>query len=86
MLHVIHAWDFFENPSYMLVAVTILQACNNRKKRLVQLTSLSMREVWGSISGPVTSAQCRQRLATAATFLLSCVALALNRGDGPCHS
>ena len=30
--------------------------------------------------------QCRQRLATAATFLRSCVAQALSRGDGPRHS
>ena len=48
--------------------------------------TLSVREVWGSIPGPVKSAQCRQRLATAATFLRSCVAQALSRGDGPRHS
>ena len=29
--------------------------------------------------------QCRQRLATAATFLLSCEAQALSHGDGPRH-
>ena len=45
--------------------------------------TLSVREVWGSIPGPVKSAQCRQRLATGATFLRSCVAQALSRGDGP---
>ena len=45
-----------------------------------------MREVWGSIPGPVKSTQCRQRLATAATFLRSCVAQALSRGDMPRHS
>ena len=45
-----------------------------------------MREVWGSIPGPVKSAQCRQRLATAATLLRSCVAQTLSRGDGPRHS
>ena len=48
--------------------------------------TLSVREVWGSIPGPVKSAQCRQRLATAATFLRSCVVQALSRGDGPRHS
>ena len=48
--------------------------------------TLSMREVWGSIPGPDKSAQCRQRLATAATFLWSCVVQALNRVDGPRHS
>ena len=36
--------------------------------------------------GSVKSAQCRQRLATAAMFLRSCVAQALSHGDGPRHS
>ena len=44
--------------------------------------TLSVREVWGSIPGPVKS----ERLATAATFLHSCVSQALSRGDGPHHS
>ena len=48
--------------------------------------TLSVREAWGSIPGPVKSAQCRQRLATVATFLRSCVAQALSRGDGPRNS
>ena len=48
--------------------------------------TLSVREVLGSIPGPVKSAQCRQRLATAATLLRSCVAQALGHGDGPRHS
>ena len=39
--------------------------------------TLSVREVWGLIPGPVTSAYYRQRLATVATFLWSCVARAL---------
>ena len=47
---------------------------------------LSVREVWGSIPGPVKSTQCRQRLATVATFLRSCVAQALSRGDGTRNS
>ena len=48
--------------------------------------TLSVREVWGSIPGPVKSAQCRQRLATVETFLRSCVAQALSRRDGPRNS
>ena len=48
--------------------------------------TLSVREVRGSIPGPVNSAQCRQRLATVATLLRSCVAQALSRGGGPRHS
>ena len=36
--------------------------------------TLSVREVWGSTPGPVKSTQCRQRLATVATFLRSCAA------------
>ena len=48
--------------------------------------TLSVREVWGSIPRPVKSTQCRQRLATVATFLRSCVAQALSRGDGPRNS
>ena len=48
--------------------------------------TLSVREVWGSIPGPVKSTQCRQRLATVATFLRSCVAQTLSRGDGPYNS
>ena len=47
---------------------------------------LSVREVWGLIPRPVESAQCRQRLTTAATFLRNCAAQALNRGDGSRHS
>ena len=39
----------------------------------------------GSIPRPVKSAQCRLRLATAATFLQSCVAQTLSCGDGPRH-
>ena len=48
--------------------------------------TLSVREDWGSIPVPVKSAQCRQQLATAATFVRSCVAQALSRGDGPHNS
>ena len=48
--------------------------------------TLLVQEVWGSIPGPVKSTQCRQRLATVETFLRSCVAQALSRGDGPRNS
>ena len=48
--------------------------------------TLSLREVRGSIPRPVKLTQCRQRLATAATFFRSCVARALSRGDGPRNS
>ena len=48
--------------------------------------TLSVREVWGSIPGPVKSTQSRQRLATVVTFLRSCVAQALSRGNGPRNS
>ena len=46
------------------------------------MCTLSVREFWGSIPGPVKSAQCNQLLATGTTFHPSCVALALRRGDG----
>ena len=48
--------------------------------------TLLVQEVRGSIPGPVKSTQCRQRLATVATFLRSCVAQALSRVDGPRNS
>ena len=55
--------------------------------RSVAKRALSVREVWGSIPGPVKSAQCRQRLAIVATFFFrSCVAQALSRGDRPRNS
>ena len=40
-----------------------------------------VQEVWGSIPKPVNWSHCRQQLATAATFLRSCVAQALRHGD-----
>ena len=58
----------------------------NRPVSSVAKRTLSVREVRGSIPGPVKSTQCRQRLATAATFLRSCVARALSCGDGPRRS
>ena len=48
--------------------------------------TLSVRKVWASISGSVIPSQCRQRLAIVATFVRSCVAQALSRGDGHRHS
>ena len=61
--------------------IRIIPAVSSVAKR-----TLSVREVLGSIPGPVKSAQCRQRLATVAAFLRSCVAQALSRGDGPRNS
>ena len=55
-------------------------------KLVVAKRTLSVREVWGSIPGPVKSTQCRQRLATVATFIRSCVAQMLSRGDEPRNS
>ena len=45
---------------------------------------LMAREVWGSIVGWLDWMQCRQRLATAATFLQSCVAHA-EIGTATCY-
>ena len=47
---------------------------------------LSVWEVRGLILVLVKSAQCRHRLATAATFLRSCVAQVLSCRDGPRYS
>ena len=51
----------------------------NRPVSSVAKRTLSVREVWGSIPRPVKLAQCR--LATVVTFVRSCVAQALSRGD-----
>ena len=48
--------------------------------------TLSAREVWASIPGPIRSSESRQRLAIVATFVRNCVTQALSRGDGPRHS
>ena len=58
----------------------------NQNTRSVVKQTLLVRKVWGSITGTVKSAQCRQRLATAQTFLQSCIAQALSHGDGPRYS
>ena len=47
-------------------------------------TSLSVREVRGSIAG--RSNRTYQRLAASAMFIRSCVVQALSRGGGPHHS
>ena len=67
--------------NYTIYATSKKPAVSSVAKR-----TLSVQEVWGSIPGPVKSTQCRQRLATVATFLRSCVAQALSRGDGPRNS
>ena len=46
--------------------VSYLPAVSSVAKR-----TLSVREVWGSIPGPVKSAQCRQRLAIVSSKLCS---------------
>ena len=80
---------------FYLECLKMLQKINCRLKESnfgnqyvssVAKRTLSVREVWGSIPGPVKSAQCRQRLATVATLLRSCVAQAPSRGDGPRNS
>ena len=54
-----------------------------RTGRLAQLkTVLSVLELWGSSLGQSNRTQNRQRLATVATFLRSCVGQALRRGNG----
>ena len=70
-----------ETSLYYLNMCQLKPAVSSVAKR-----TLSVREVWGSDPGPIKSAQCRQRLATAATFLRNCVSQALSRGDGPCNS
>ena len=60
--------------------------CNGPAVSSVAKRTLSVRKVWDPIPGPVKLTQCRQRLAAVATFLRSCVAQALSRGDGPCNS
>ena len=66
----------------------LLQTCVAlyRPVSTVAKRTLSVRDVWPSIPGPIKSALCRQRLATVATFVRSCVAQALSRGDGLRHS
>ena len=61
----------------------IVTDCDEPAVNSVANRTLSVREVWGSIPGPVKSAQCCQRLATAATFLRSCAVQALSCGDRP---
>ena len=49
----------------------------------VVMTLLSVREVWLQIPGGSNRTQCHQHLATAATFLRSCVSHALTAEMGP---
>ena len=65
------------SENYLKITKITIPAVSSVAKR-----TLSVREVWGSTPGPVKSTQCRQQLATVATFLRSCVAQALSRGDG----
>ena len=68
----------------MILLQTCVALC--RPISSVAKPTLSVREVWGSIAGSAKSSQCRQRLAIVATFVRSCVAQALSRGDGPHRS
>ena len=52
----------------------MLHFCFCRSVISVVKHTLSVREVWGSTTGQVESAQCRQWFYTATTFLGSCVA------------
>ena len=70
-----------QKVTFRVFSLALAPAVSSVAKR-----TISVREVWGSIPGPVKSTQCRQRLATVATILRSCVAQALSRGDGPRNS
>ena len=67
-----------------------IKVCNKKElDRPVSVglkTSLSAREVFGSISARTNPTQCSQGLATAATFFRSCVGLAVTHEDGSHHS
>ena len=80
--HPINIADLLTKTDSIITSILlVIPAVSSVAKR-----TLSVREVRGSIPGPVKSAQCRQRLATAATFLRSCATQALSRGDGPRNS
>ena len=68
----------------MILLQTCVALC--RPISSVAKPTLSVREVCSSIAGSAKSSQCRQRLATVATFVQSCVAHALRRGGGLRHS
>ena len=68
----------------MILLQTCVALC--RPISSVAKPTLSVREVWGSIAGSAKSSQCRQRLATVATFVRSFVAQALRREGGLRHS
>ena len=74
------------DPVIIDETLTFLNSDCKKAVSSVAKRTLSVREVWGSISGSVKSTQCRQRLATVATILRSCVAQALSRRDGPRNS
>ena len=75
---------FLQNVTNCTFQKNVTFLCVNTEQAVssVAKRTLSVREVRGSIPGTVKSTQCRQRLATVATFLRSCVAQALSRGDG----
>ena len=59
---------------FVCLFILIVFVCTHQPVSSVVKHTLYVGEVWGSISEPVKSAQCRQRFATAASFLRSCVA------------
>ena len=65
-----------EESCYILITMTV-------KLSSVVKAFLLVRKILGSNPRSVKRTQCRQRLATTATFLRSCAALALSRGDVP---
>ena len=73
------AWEDTKGKS----KIAILRWLSTGQVSPVVTTLLSVREVWGSILGPVKSTQCRQRLATAMTLLRSCEAQVLSRKWAP---
>ena len=78
--------DYISWVSFLCMLLCTSGIGNEPAVSSVAKRTLTVREVWASIPGPVKSMQCRQRLATVATFLRSCVAQALSRGDGPRNS
>ena len=81
----------------LLLSDDVCRRCNLACDRLFTLVKFLHAPFWrpctlapGDICTPLPplryASECSQRLATAATFLWSCVAQALSRGVGPYHS
>ena len=96
-VQIVHlSWDKFNDlfrhnetfDATIAFLITMLLNLTYWKRPVSSVVSTWLLEpkVWGSIPEPVKSAQCRQQLSTAATFLHNGVAQALSRGNGPRHS